>query len=78
MRGREGVAHEDIAERGQLAGEIGIVVFFAAMEAGVLQAENIAGAHRIHGRQGFFADAILGECDRPLDHFCQLAGDGLQ
>ena len=78
MCGGEGVVDKDVAERRELAHEIGIVAFLAAVKPGILEAKNIAGAHRIHGRQGFFADAILGECDRPLDHFCQLAGDGLQ
>ena len=42
VRDREGVVDIDVAQRGELGGESGIVFFFALMEAGILQAQNIA------------------------------------
>src|SRR5262249_14305481 len=67
VRRREGVVDEDVAERGQLRDEGGIVAFLARVEAGVLQAQDVARLHGIHRGRRPFADAILRERDRPLE-----------
>src|SRR5262249_57381615 len=68
VRHREGVVDEDVAERSELRDESGIVALFARMEAGVLQAQDLARFHGVHRRRRPFADAILRERDRPLKH----------
>ena len=68
MRHRERVVHEDVAERGELIDEGGVVAFFPGVEARVLQAQDIARFHRIDRRHGRCADAIVGERHRPLEH----------
>src|SRR6516165_6875514 len=55
MRRREGVVDEDVAQ------------LLARMEAGILQAEDVARLHGVHRRRRTFADAILRERDRPLE-----------
>ena len=46
VRGREGVVDPDVAELGQFGDEGGIVLFFLLVEAGVLEAEDVAVLHR--------------------------------
>ena len=75
MCGGEGVVDKDVAERRELAHEIGIVAFLAAVKPGILEAKNIAGAHRIHGGRRFFPDAILGESDGPVHELRELLGN---
>ena len=78
VRGREGVVDPDVAELGECRDEGRIVLLLACVEAGVLQAENVAGLHRGDRALGQFADAIVGEGDRTLDDAGDLGGDGLQ
>jgi hypothetical protein len=68
MRHRERVVHEDVAERGELIDEGGVVAFFPGVEARVLQAQDIARLHRIDRRHGRCAHAIIGERHRPFEH----------
>jgi hypothetical protein len=67
VRHGEGVVDEDVAQRGELRHEIRIVALLARMEAGVLEAEDVAGFHSIHRGGRALADAILRECDRALE-----------
>ena len=78
VRGRERVVDPDVAELGEFGNEGRIVLLFLFMEAGVLQAEDIAVLHRGHGLGRGLADAVLGEGDRLLDDLRQRFGDGLQ
>ena len=78
MRDRESIVHIDVAEARQRGDEIGIVRRFAVVEAGVLQAENVAGPHDGHGLLGDLADAVLGKGDRPADDARGGGGDRLE
>ena len=78
VRGRERVVDPDVAELGQLGDEGRIVLLFLLVEAGVLQAEDVAVLHRRDGLGRGLADAVVGEGDRLLDHLRQRGGDGLQ
>ena len=68
MRHRERVVDEDVAERGELIDEGGVVAFFPGVEARVLQAQDVARLHRVDRRHGLLAHAILGERHRPFEH----------
>ena len=78
VRGREGVVDPDVAELCQFRDEGRIVLFFLFVEAGVFQAEDVAILHRGDRLGGGFADAVLGERDRLLDHLRERFGDRLQ
>ena len=78
MRGRERVVDPDVAELCQFGHERRIVLLFLFMEAGVLQAENVAVLHRGHGLGCGLADAILGEGDRLLDDLPERRRDGFE
>ena len=78
VRRREGVVDPDVAELCQLGDERRIVVFLFFMEAGIFQTKDVAVLHRRDGLFGDFADAIVGEGDRLLDHLRQRRGDRLQ
>ena len=64
VRGREGVVDPDVAELGQFRDEGRIVLLLALVEAGVLQAEDVAVLHRGDGLGRGLADAVVGEGDR--------------
>ena len=78
MRGREGVVDPDVAEFGEFRDEGRIVLLFLFMEAGVLQAQDVAVLHRGHGRGGGLADAVVGKRDRLLDHLRKRFRHGFQ
>ena len=78
VRDRECIVDVDVAEPRQRGDEIGIVLRFAVVEAGILQTENVAGLHRGHGLFGDLADAVLGKRDRPADDARGRGGDRLQ
>ncbi len=78
VRDREGVIDIDVAEPREPGGKGGIVLFFALVEAGILQAQNVAGLHRRDGFFGDVADAIVGKCDRPADDARDRGDDRLQ
>ena len=78
VRGREGVVDIDIAELGQRADEVGIVLFLARVEAGVLQQRMSPGFMAATALLGRLADAVVGERDRPLEDVRDAAGDRLQ
>ena len=59
MRGREGVVDPDVAELGERRDELRIVLFLAGMEAGVLEANDVARLHR-----GDRAPRPSGRCSR--------------
>ena len=76
--GGEGVVDVDVAQLGELGDELRLVLFFRLVEAGVLEAENVAVLHRRDRLGGRFADAVGGESDRPFDHVRHRRGDGLE
>jgi hypothetical protein len=78
VRYREGVVDPDVAEAGEFGREIRIVLLLAGVEAGVLEAEDVATAHGLRGRLRLRADAILHERDRTLDDVRDLSGDRLE
>ena len=78
MRGGEGVVDPDVAELGEFGDERRIVLLFLFMEAGVLKAEDVAVLHRRDSLFGSVADAIVGERDRPAEHFRQFRRDRFQ
>src|SRR5512136_544945 len=78
VRGREGVVYPDVTELGECRDEGRIILFFTRVEAGVLEAENVARLHGGDRALGQFANAIVGEFYRTLDNAGDLGGDGLQ
>jgi hypothetical protein len=78
MRYREGVVDEDVAEFGERGDEGRIVLLLAGVEAGVLQAENVAGLHLRHGVLGGIPDAVVDKFERPLDDARHLGGHQLE
>jgi hypothetical protein len=68
VRHREGVVDEDVAERGELRDEIGIVALLARMEAGVLQAQDVCLA--------LYLNLKTGRCDPTVRHIAMMAGLG--
>ena len=78
MRGREGIADEDVAELGQLRGEGRIVLLLALVEAQVLQHGDVAVLQRGHHLGRRLADAVGREGDRLAEQLAQLVGHRLQ
>ena len=78
MRDGKCIVDIKVAEARQRGDEIGIVRRFAVVEAGILQAENVAGPHDGHGPLGDLADAVLGKGDRPADDARGGGGDRLE
>ncbi len=78
VRRRERVVDPDVAELCQFRHEGRIVLFLFLVEAGVLQAEDVAVLHGRDGRCRSFADAVVGEGDRLVDDLRQCFGDGLE
>jgi hypothetical protein len=64
---RECVVDPDVCKARKLGDEAGVVLLFAGMKAGVLQAEHVAGLHGVDGALGGLADAVVREGDRPAD-----------
>ncbi len=69
----ERVVDVKIAERRQLAREGGIVCFLLAVEANVLEQDEITVGERRRGFARGLADAIGGECDRESEARAELA-----
>ncbi len=78
MGDRKRVVDPDVAERGERRDEAWIVLLLADVEAGVLEAEDVAVLHRGDRRVGHRADAIIGEGDVTLQMRRQHRGDGLE
>ena len=62
MRGAEGIVHEDVSQRGELLGKLGVVLRLALFKAGVLKQHDFA---VLQGRSE-------GLCARPDDVFRHL------
>ena len=58
VRRTERVAHVHFAQRRQLLGEFGIVLFLFLVEADIFQQQHFAGLQRLRHRFDFRADAI--------------------
>ena len=78
VRRRERVVDPDVAELCQFRHEGRIVLLLFLVEAGVLQAEDVAILHRGDGLGSGLADAVVGEGDRLVDDLRQCGGDGLE
>ncbi len=78
MRRRKRIVDEEVAERGEAAGELAVVVFFLGMKAGVFQAKNIAVLHRGDRALRRRPDAVLGKRHRLFDDPRHRGGDGLE
>ena len=78
MRGRERVVDPDVAEFRQRGDEGRIVLFFAGVEAGIFEAQNVAGLHGGDRALSRLADAVVDEFHRPLDDARDLGGDRLE
>src|SRR5260221_5736614 len=74
MRGGECVVHPDVAKFGKRSDESGIVLFFAGVEARVLEAENVTWLHGGNGTLCRLADAIVCQFHRPLYDACDPGG----
>ena len=77
VRGGERVVDPEVAELRQLRDEGRVVLLLAFVEAGVLQAQDVAGLHRGDRCGGLVADAVLGERDRPPEHARHFLRDRL-
>jgi hypothetical protein len=58
MSAAEGVVDVDVAERGELPGELGIVLLFLGVEAEIFEKERLAGLEVADHLGGDIADAI--------------------
>ena len=78
MHRAEGVGHIHVRQSGQLPGELGIVLLFPGIKAGVLQQQDLAGLQGGGLGLGVGADGVLGEdhgtaqkLGKPLGHGSQ-------
>src|SRR5262245_33158928 len=78
VRGGKGIVDEEVAERGQLRDKSRIVALLAGMEAGVFQAQDVAGFHGVHRRRGAFTDAILRERHGALENVGERRHDATE
>ncbi len=78
VRGRECVVDPEVAEFRQRGHEGRIVLFFAGVEPGIFQAQNVAGLHGSDCALGYLADAVVGELHRALYDTRDFGGDRLQ
>ena len=82
VRGGERVVDENIAERGEFLHEARLVLLFLLVEACILQAEDVAGLHRVDRGLGLLADASSAKAtgraeslgDRRRDRLERLVG----
>ncbi len=74
---RKRVVDPDVAERGERGDEAGSFVYLAGVEAGVLEAEDVAVLHRGDGRDRRRADAIVGKGDVAPEMAGERGGDRL-
>ena len=63
MGAAEGVVYVEVAERGELGGELGIIGLLLGMEAQVLQQQGLAGLELARHLQRDVADAVRRKCD---------------
>ncbi len=78
MRRRKGVVDPDVAELGEFRCEGRIVPLFFLVEAGVLQAKNLAVLHRRDRSLRDLADAVVGKGYRSMNYLRERGGDGLE
>ena len=78
MSSAESVVHVNISNLRELFRERSIVGFFLVVIADVLEQENIAFLEGTDGLFHLFADAIVHESHRAMDHIRQLGRDGAQ
>ncbi len=78
MRGAESVIHIDIAQLGELFGEVGVVLFFFLMKTQILQQHHVAIFHRCDSGFDFGTDAIAGESHRLVQQLREVVGARLE
>ena len=66
VRDRERIVDVNVAELRKSGRKRRIVLFFAFVEAGIFQAENVARLHARHRLFGGLADAVVGKGDRAI------------
>ena len=74
MRRAESVVHINIAELGQLLGEVRVVLFFFLMKAKIFQQEDFAVFELFPPLFGVRADAVVSEFHVRAGQFFQLRG----
>ncbi len=75
MRGAERVVHIDVAQRGQLLREAGIVLLFFRVEAQVLEQHDAARTMRCARRIRRRTDAVFGKRDRTAQQLTRSRGN---
>ena len=78
VRGRERVVDPEVAEFCQRGDETGLVFLLAAVEAGVLEAQHVAGPERRDRGFRRRPDAVRRKRDRTLDHARDCLGHRAQ
>ena len=82
--GAEGVIDIDIAQVGELFGEVVVVLFFFGMEAKIFEKEGLPGFEVVGHFRGDFTDAIGGEADvffgaeKVIEELAETCGDGME
>ena len=71
----EGVVHVDLAETGELGGELGVVLLLALVETQVLDDEHLAVGQGLGGRNGIVAADILHVGDGLAQQLREARGD---
>src|SRR5690606_19825109 len=69
MSGGKSVIDIEIAIGSQCLDEIGVIFFFAFMEAGIFEKQDLAIIERVNGFFGFLANAILRKMHGLAEHF---------
>ncbi len=78
MAGAEGVVDVVIGEFAQLLGEITTVLFFAGMEAKILEQKHLAGLQRVRFRFGIVTDAVVRPMNFRAQELCEFLADRFQ
>ncbi len=68
MRRAERIVHVHVGQRRERGGERRVVFLFLGMKTQILEEHDAASAAMalVHGGAGFVADAVVRECDRPV------------
>ena len=75
MRRRKGVADEDIAVLGERVDKVGGVLFFALVEARVLEQGDVAVLEPVDDLRRSVADAVVGESDLAFENMFERRDD---
>jgi len=73
----KGIVDEQVGQRGQLSGKVGIVGLFLGVKAGVLQQENITRLAGLNGGLHLRPDTVVQLGDRAAQQLGQATADGV-